>query len=270
MILLSDHEFQLITTYVSENYGINLLEKKALIESRLQNVLLQKGFNSFGNFYNKLIGDQTGETAVLLINKLTTNHTYFLRESEHFDYFQKEVLPYLVKYNNTRDLRIWSAGCSSGEEPYTLTMIMADFFGDKKSLWDTKILATDISQNVLDIAVQGIYHNEQLTSIPEYWERQYFMKYDQERKILVDKIRQEVVFRFFNLNNQMFPFKKKFHTIFCRNVMIYFDANTKRELVKRFYDLTEPGGFLFVGHSESIGRDEVGYRYILPAVYRKE
>ncbi len=270
MILLDDYEFNLISNYVSENYGINLFEKRALIESRLQNILIQRGLNSFGEFYEKLVADATGEMSILLINKLTTNHTYFLRESEHFNYFQKEVLPYLVKYSSSRDLRIWSAGCSSGEEPYTLAMIMADFFGEKKNLWDTKILATDISRNVLDIATQGIYHREQLINLPDNWLRQYFMKYDYDRYKIVDQIRQEAVFRFLNLNNQPFPFKKKFHVIFCRNVMIYFDSATKKRLINRFYELTESGGFLFIGHSESIGRDEAGYKYILPAVYRKE
>jgi len=193
-----------------------------------------------------------------------------MREVDHFNLFKEKVLPQLAINSKGKDLRIWSAGCSSGEEPYTLAMIIDEFFGMDKKWWDTKILATDISSQVLDIALEGVYTNERITTIPASWKINYFQKLKKEKSVLIPKIRNEVIYRKFNLMDKAFPFKKKFHVIFCRNVMIYFDNKTKMDLVKKFYDLTEPGGYLFIGHSESLNRNETEYQYILPAVYRKE
>jgi len=131
-------------------------------------------------------------------------------------------------------------------------------------------LATDISVNVIQKAKAGIYSNERIEGVPEAWKRKYFRKVDENNWAVVDSIRNEVIFRIFNLMNTVFPFKRKFHVIFCRNVMIYFDQQTKMELVNRFYEYTEPGGYLFIGHSESLNRDETKYKYVMPAVYRKE
>lgn len=269
MIAPTDKEFLQLADYIKDNYGINLMEKKALVTGRLTN-LVANNFSSFADYIQHIFADKTGESMVTLINKLTTNHTFFLREAAHFDYFKLTVLPYLTRNAPDHDLRIWSAGCSTGEEPYTLAMIMADYFGEKKIFWDTKILATDISQKALNTALQGIYTNEQIKPLPMEWKRNYFKAIDQERSGVVDPIRNEVVFRSLNLMNPVFPFKKRFHVIFCRNVMIYFDEPTKRELVDRFYEVTEPGGYLFIGHSETLTRNETRYRSIIPAVYRKE
>ncbi|MHB8064854.1 MAG: CheR family methyltransferase, partial [Ruminiclostridium sp.] len=169
-----------------------------------------------------------------------------------------------------KDIGIWSAGCSSGEEPYTLAMIIDEFFGIESRNWDTKILATDISSKVLDMAIHGIYENDRIASLPPQWKMNYFKKLDDDKFILIDKIRNEIIFRKFNLMDKIFPFKKKFHVIFCRNVMIYFDNKTKMELIEKFYNLTEPGGYLFIGHSESLGQDNINYKYVIPSVYRKE
>ena len=151
-----------------------------------------------------------------------------------------------------------------------MAMLIADFFGAQKVFWDTRILATDISQKVLEAAQRGIYPQDQLTQIPQHWRKNHFRELDAERSQVVEGIRNEVIFRSFNLMNPVYPFKKRFQVIFCRNVMIYFDAATRRELVRKFYDCTEPGGYLFIGHSESIRSEDTGYQYILPAVYRKD
>ena len=267
---ITDKEFKQLTDFVKQNYGINLTEKRTLVMGRLQNVLLQKNFTSYQQYIDYVTGDRTGEAITILVNKLTTNHTFFLRENSHFQYFRSQVLPYLKAAATNKDLRIWSAGCSTGEEPYTLAMIIADFFGAEKALWDARILATDISQRVLQIAEKGVYQNEQLTQVSDGWKRGFFVKVDSECSRVNDKIRNEVIFRLFNLNNKTFPFQKKFHVIFCRNVMIYFDNQTKGELVKRFYEHLEPGGYFFIGHSESLNRDETSFRYIAPSIYRKE
>lgn len=238
--------------------------------SRLYSVLVQNNFNNFSDYYRYVISDKTGDAIATLINKITTNHTFFMREPEHFWYFKDKVLIYLKNTVADRDLRIWSTGCSSGEEPYTLAILIDEFFGKEKIFWNTKILATDISGKMLEEAKKGIYSNEKIAALPPTWKLNYFKKLDEERSVVIDRIRNDVIYRRFNLMEQIFPFKKKFHVIFCRNVMIYFDNRTKLELVNKFYNMTEYGGYLFIGHSESLNRDGTRYRYIMPAVYRKE
>lgn len=271
MIEITEKEFRQLAEYIKSNYGINLKEeKKTLVMGRLHNVLIGNNCRSFSEFFTLLHNDKSGKIIIELINKITTNHTYFMRETEHFYYFRDKVLPYLYKKAVDKDLRIWSAGCSTGEEPSTLAMIINDYFGKEKFLWDTKILATDISDRVLEKAKQGHYSNEELIAIPSEWRRNYFKKFNNENSVLVDKIRNEVIYRKFNLMDDIFPFKKKFQVIFCRNVMIYFDNKTKAELVNKFYEHTEEGGYLFIGHSESLSRESTKYKYVLPSVYRKE
>ena len=266
---ISDVEYIKFVDYIKLNYGINLIEKKQLVLGRLTSTLIENNYKSFSGFFDQVLSDKSGKLMITLLNKITTNHTYFLREPEHFSYFTNEVLPYLVKTVSEGDLRIWSAGCSSGEEPYTLSMLLADFFGDKKMFWDTKILATDISMQVLDMATKGIYLNGNISTIPESWKLKYFKKIDDTKSVVLDRIKNEVIFRRFNLMNNEYPFRKKFHVVFCRNVLIYFDAQTKREVINKFYENTELGGYLFIGHSESLNSDGTKYKYIMPAVYRK-
>lgn len=270
MIEITEKEFIELSGYIQQNYGIHLKrEKKTLVMGRLHNVLLESNCKSFTQYFELLQSDTSGKSVTELINKITTNHTFFMREVDHFDYFRESILPNLEKTIGDKDLRIWSAGCSSGEEPSTLAMIIDDYFGKDKMWWDTKILATDISEQVLKKAKAGQYSNEQISSLPMNWKINYFKKISSENSVLVDNIRKEIIYRKFNLMNESFPFKKKFHVIFCRNVMIYFDNKTKIELVNKFYEMTEPGGYLFIGHSESLNREQTRYKYVLPAVYRK-
>ncbi len=270
MIQITQNEFDRLAKHIHSNYGIQLKnEKKALVIGRLQNVLTQMNFNSFSEYCDYVLADKTGEAAVTLMNRITTNHTFFMREPDHFDYFRDAVLPYLKGASADRDLRIWSAGCSSGEEPYTIAMIIDTFFGREKPLWDTKLLATDISEKMLDKARAGVYPNSGIAALPYNWKLSYFRPRDSASSAVRDQIRQEVIFRRFNLMSP-FRFRKKFHVIFCRNVMIYFDEKTRRELVNKFYDATESGGYLFVGHSEPLSRELTAYQYVMPAVYRKQ
>ena len=271
MVSITKKEFHRLAGFIKANYGIYLKEEKeALVCGRLQNALLQNHFSSFSEYYDYIVSDKTGDAVVTLIDRITTNHTFFMREADHFYYFKNQVLPYLKYTIHDKDLRIWSAGCSSGEEPYTLAMIIDEFFGKEKMWWDSKILATDISNEVLGTAIKGVYSNERIKGLPPEWKRNYLKKIDAENNTVVNQIKDNIIFRKFNLMERSFPFKRRFHTIFCRNVMIYFDTPTKTELVNRFYDVTEPGGYLFIGHSESLNREETKYRYIMPAVYRKE
>lgn len=270
MIPINDTDFIRLTGFIKQNYGINLTQKRTLIEGRLSNIIIEKGFQNFSDYLDFVFNDITGDEIVILINKLTTNHTYFMRESSHFDYMHGTVLPYLSSTVKSRDLRIWSAGCSSGEEPYTLEILMKEYFGSEAGNWDTQILATDISNRALNIAKSGIYAADAIKEIPPAWKLNYFEKIDAENFKVRDVIKKEIIFRIFNLMTPQFPFRKKFHVIFCRNVMIYFDQPTKDALINKFYENTEPGGFLFIGHSESVNREASKYKYIMPAVYRKE
>lgn len=271
MITITEKEFKEFSQYIESNYGIHLKpEKHSLVAGRLNNVIVEKSFKSLSEYLDYVKSDKTGEAAAIMLNKITTNHTFFMREPEHFNYFRDKILPFLKNTVKNKDLRIWSAACSSGEEPYTLAMIMDEFFGKEKAWWDTKVLATDISNKVLDIAKNGVYSNERITALPTSWKSNYFKEFDAENSVLTEKIRNEVIYRKFNLVDPVFPFRQKFHVIFCRNVMIYFDHKTKNELVEKLYDLTEYGGYLFIGHSESLNRDSTRYKYIMPAVYRKE
>jgi chemotaxis protein methyltransferase CheR len=271
MLTITEKEFRQLTDYIKDNYGIQLKEEKqALLTGRLCNVLQQNSFKNFSEYYDYIITDKTGKAVETLVDKITTNHTFFMREANHFFYFRDKVLPHLAGTISGKDLRIWCAGCSTGEEVYTISMIINDFFGNEKMMWDTKVLATDISGKVLNVALKAVYSSEEITTLPLKWKIEYFKKVDNQNYMVIEKIRNDVIFRKFNLMDEVYPFKKKFHVIFCRNVMIYFDNMTKQQLVNKFHDITEPGGFLFIGHSESLNRDETKYRFIMPAVYRKE
>ena len=270
MITITKKEFDQLSNFIKANYGIYLKpEKETLVIGRLQNELINKGFKSFSEYYSYVMNDKSGVAVSNLLDKITTNHTFFMREADHFSYFKDVVLPYFASKLTDKDLRIWCAGCSSGEEPYTLAMILDEYFGKGKLTWDTKVLATDISSKVLEEAKKGIYSNKEIDTLPAKWRLTYTKKLNNEEAVFIDKIRNDVIFRKFNLMETVFPFKRKFHIIFCRNVMIYFDDKTKNTLINKYYDLMEPGGYLFIGHSESLNREETRFKYVQPAVYRK-
>ncbi len=270
MIEISKEEFRQLSEYIKQNYGIHLKEeKRILVMGRLQHVLQKTGCKSFTEYFAYLTADKSGRAVITMIDKITTNHTFFMREVEHFDYFRDHVLPELKKNVKDKDLRIWCAASSTGEEPYTLAILLDESFASEKLWWDTRILATDISESALEDAIKGVYSNERIQSLPAHWIVNYFQRYDNENWEVKSNIKNAVFFRKFNLMETVFPFKKKFHVIFCRNVMIYFDNETKSRLIKRFYEILEPGGYLFVGHSESIGQMEPRFRYVIPSVYKK-
>ena len=269
---ISDQEFEALRSLIYQRFGINLTDqKRSLLVGRLQKLLRTNGFSTFEEYYAFLQRDGSGQALSDLINLISTNYTYFNREKDHFDFFYQTALPTVVKrlrQQNRKDLRIWCAGCSTGEEPYTLLMLMAEFLGQDYRNWDAGILATDISERVLSVARSGIYPEDRVRQVPEQL-RKYFVKRPDGQSAIRDDLRREATFRRFNLMNNQFPFKKPFQIIFCRNVMIYFDQPTRDALVRRFYQATEPGGYLFIGHSETLGRNHDLYRYLIPAAYQK-
>ncbi len=270
MIHITNEEFSKLSNYIKKHSGIHLKdEKKTMLVGRLNMILTERGFTDFTSYYDYLQRNNDGSEISILIDKVTTNHTYFMREPEHFNFFSRVVLPYLEHSMTHRDLRVWCAASSSGEEPYTLALLMEEFFGNKAMFWDKKLLATDLSTIVLDKARKGIYSKDKVNSLPKIWIQQYFDLYDKENYQVKERIRNQVIYRRFNLLEPVFPFKKKFHVIFLRNVMIYFDNPTKEALIQKMYNALEYGGYFFIGHSETINRDKSNFEYIQPAVYRK-
>ena len=237
----------------------------------MENYIRAGGWANFGAYMDALERDASGKLESILVNMLTTNHTYFMREFEHFDYFRKVVLPWLkVTEGAKRDLHIWCGAASTGEEPYMIAMVLRDFFGMERNDWDTKVLATDVSTKVLQKALAGIYTAEQLKQVPEHWKKSFFRLDKASGQYQVkDELKKEVIFRQFNLMDP-FPFKKKMHTIFLRNVMIYFDEKTKAELLRKVYDVLVPGGYLFIGMTETLDRNTVPFQIIQPSIFRKQ
>ncbi|MCI8552781.1 MAG: protein-glutamate O-methyltransferase CheR [Lawsonibacter sp.] len=267
MTTISDEDFRKLTNFIKSEYGITLQEKRQLVTSRLSSLLAEDGCSNFSQFVSQLLKERNPQKIEKVLNRLTTNYTFFMRETEHFDFFSKVILPELIrKYQSRKVLSIWSAGCSSGEEPYNLSMYIKDYLGMQASQWDTRILATDISQKALANAKKGVY--ELPDTLPPAWRKKYFRQVEGNRYAVSPEIRDNVIFQTFNLMNPI-KFRLKFDVIFCRNVMIYFDQPTKDALVRRFYDATNPGGYLMISHSENLSKD-APYVTVAPSTFQKK
>ncbi|MCL2082078.1 MAG: protein-glutamate O-methyltransferase CheR [Oscillospiraceae bacterium] len=262
------HDFMKLVNYMRDNYGINLEQKLTLVEGRLWNTIKKKGFNSLNEYFDFVVNDRTQKEARTLLTRLTTNYTYFMREDQHYSFLVNTALPSLLPVLSAKDLRIWSAGCSSGEEPYTTAMVLDDYFGASKHHWDRKVLATDISPQVLEMADEAVYPEERLKNLPSAWKTKYFNSEPGNQFRVKDSLKTEVIFRTFNLMDA-FPFKKPFHVIFCRNVMIYFEKATRDALIERFYDALVPGGYLFIGLSETVDKQNSRFTFVRPSIYLK-
>jgi chemotaxis protein methyltransferase CheR len=269
-MVMTDADFARIQRFLKNRYGIDMSNKKEIVSGRLENFVQSRGYAGYGSFMNDVESDITGSLEKELVNLLSTNHTFFMREFEHFNFMRDEVLPWLkVKEAATKDLYIWCGAASTGQEPYMTAMLLIDFFGLEHSQWDTKVLATDISTEALEQAVRGVYAKEQTEALPESWKRRFLKALpDGESYEIKKEVKEQVIFRKFNLM-EPFPFKKKMHIIFLRNVMIYFDHETRARLVKKIYDTLEPGGYLFIGRTETLDRSSCRFQMIQPSIFRK-
>ena len=277
---LTDAEYQTIANFVHKESGINLLDgKKELVRARLAKRINQLDLKDFKTYFKYVMGDTTGDELVFLLDALATNLTSFWREPQHFDFMAKEFLPDLEKRRKRPGgggprLRIWSAACSSGEEPYTIAMIIMEKSPYFAAGGDFRILATDLSTKVLNIAKKGQYGPEAVKNIPPQTLRSFLTKIPSENKRGGDKwqvnenVRRLISFRRFNLMDPL-PIKHSMDLIFCRNVMIYFDRETISSLIAKFYNILEIGGYLFIGHSESLSGLKHNFKYIAPCIYRK-
>lgn len=252
--------------------GIYLSEqKKKLVVARLSRRLRALNLDTFTQYYHYLTENLAGAAEIEnLINRVTTNKTDFFREIHHFDFLKDEVLPGMIAKGETtgnRRLRIWSAGCSTGEEPYSIAIVCAEIFKNHRG-WDVKILATDLDTEVLQRASHGHYATQALIPVPGEYLARYFTR-GIDGYTVSDALKYMVAFRKLNFMNATFPMKNPFDIIFCRNVIIYFDQPTKNELMNKFHAHLKPQGLIFIGHSESLMSMKERFKYIKHTVYQK-
>lgn len=267
---LSESSFRIIKEIILTHSGINLNNTKIeLVKNRLRKRLKALKISSYRE-YCELLKCNTGEGEIpYLIDAISTNITSFFRERAHYRFLYDHALPAIYNeiYGKKTRIRIWSAACSSGEEPYSIAMIADAFFKDVHV--DLKILATDICNDVIKVARKGYYHKNKLQNVPDYFKK-YFKPYIEDYDKINDKIIDKVLFRKLNLNIEQYPFRNKFDIIFCRNVLIYFDNNVQKQLIDRFKNYLKPGGFLFLGHAESLNGKVEGFSYLAPAIYKRK
>jgi chemotaxis protein methyltransferase CheR len=263
---LTDTHFDTIRRMVYQKAGIHLKSgKEALVRARLMKRLRALGMTSIPD-YMRLIQSQEGSAEVgFMIDAMTTNKTSFFREATHFEFLRETVLPEIAHRHR---LRFWSAACSSGEEPFTLAMVLRESLPDIHNK-DALILATDISRRMLEAASRGCYSADRLRDMNRERLGRHFSRERGGCSYRVQpEIRNLVRFAYLNLMEK-WPMKGPFQVLFCRNVMIYFDRPTQQDLVNRFWDMLGPGGYFFVGHSEGLSAIRHQFQYIKPAVYRK-
>ena len=258
--VMTDADFEFVRDTVYKTCGIVLGEhKKQMVYSRLARRIRALGLSSHREYINYLESHKEKEFSEF-INALTTNLTSFFREQHHFDFLKSTVIPELCQiHQRDRRIRFWSAGCSSGEEPYSIMMTMMSNMS--LTNWDFKLLATDLDSNVLSRAAGGVYGEHHLEGVQTLIKDRYFDRIDAEDYQVKPELKQFISFKRLNLLQPKWPMKGPFDVIFCRNVLIYFDQETKDTLFKRYADMLRPGGYLFIGHSESVGK---GHPYLRP------
>ncbi len=273
-LVLSERDFRKISDMVYEHCGINLHSgKKELVRARLAKRLRLGKFRTFPEYMRHVLKDKTGREFSILIDSLSTNLTSFFREKQHFDYLRNTFLPPLLEQkrkNRNFRLRSWSAGCSSGEEPYSIAITLLEAV-QGQGRWDIKVLATDISTSTLETAQKGVYDKERVGPVSALQKNKYLTSHSVRgwKVFEVSKtLRDVVIFKYLNLMKD-WPIKGPLDFIFCRNVMIYFDKSTQQQLISRYWDLLDSGGVLFTGHSESLTGVEHKFKYVQPTIYMK-
>jgi len=261
---LAANEFEQIRQLAYRTFGLDLKAgKEELVAARLRKLVQAGGHDTFHAYYKSIVADRTGQSLLAMIDALATNHTSFFREPDHFEFLRREVLPKLCARGS---VHIWSAACATGEEPWTLAMVLSEFAG--RGRWH--IRATDISVKALTFAKAATYPAERCQGIPPQWLGRYFEKLTTPRGEyhVSSELRSRVDFKRLNLV-QPYSWPRTFPVIFCRNVMIYFDHVTQDRVISQLNEFLEPGGYLFVGHAESLSRVTHRLEYLCPAVYRK-
>lgn len=270
---LSSIEFKRISQFIQDNYGIKLPEqKKVMVQGRLHKRLLALEMTSFSEYVNYLFSPE-GKTHEIprMVDLISTNKTNFFREAAHFNTLSEIVLPEYIKSHSFSTFKIWSAGCSSGEEVYTLGMVINEFFQNHKG-YQYKILGTDISYQMLEKAKIAVYNQKDVETIPLFLKRRYFLKH-KNREItkvrIVPELRNKTSFAHLNFMDDEYDLEYLYDVAFCRNVIIYFDRNTQFKVLMKILNYIKPGGYLFLGHSESINDMNLPVKKISPTVFQK-
>ncbi len=270
---LSDQDYAFIRDLIYRETRINLGDsKRELVTARLGKRLRATETASYGEYCKMLQNDPRSGELYHLIDAISTNHTFFFREINHFNYLTQTILPEFAAGRGASGsaFKVWSCACSTGEEPYSVAITLEDFF-ERFPGKSWELQCSDISTRVLDYAAKGIYERDRLQQVKPEWQRKYFQKgerqmdgYFRVRPELSSKIK----FHRINLFAPSYPWTEKFHVIFCRNVMIYFDRQTQEELVGRLSQFLAPGGYLLIGHAESLAGVKHPYQSVKPAIYR--
>lgn len=271
---VSDDEFALFQKLIYREAGIHLVPaKKALLEARLTRRLRDLGLSSFEAYYRHILQVDHSDELIVLLDRIATNETHFFREPKQFDFLENEVFPAWKERNRSaggsRHIRVWSAACSSGEEPYSLAMMLLDHF-PPVSGWAFEILATDLSTRALGTGATGVWPISKASEIPQDYLKKYMLKGIGEQSGNMKagaELRSMVRFERLNLNDDDYPVGQNIDLIFCRNVLIYFDARSRARVIERLVDHLAPNGFLFVGHAESLTGVTTRVRYVVPTIY---
>ena len=272
---MTQGEFDRFSEFIIGQCGIKMPpSKKIMLEARLQKRLRTLAIPTFGEYLNHVLGEDGRDELIHMLDAVTTNKTDFFREPVHFQYLSQVILPEFHQEHSRpggRPFFLWSAGCSTGEEPYTLAMALSEF-AEQHPGFRFSIAATDISTRVLDRAREGIYDTERVSTVPPELKQKYLLRSrDRAKKQvrIVPDLRAAVQFRRLNLMDETLSFSEPLDVIFCRNVIIYFDRRTQERLISRFCRLLRPDGYLFLGHSESVHGFDLPLRRITSTVYRK-
>ena len=267
---LNNDVFKRFRALVYRECGINLTDhKRAMFSSRLQKRLSHLGLTSFQDYYDLVVGGHSDAELTTMLDCISTNQTEFFREPHHFTFLRERVVPELAV---DKTVRIWSTACSSGEEPYSIAMTLSDTIASP-STWNCRILASDISTRMLAKAATGQYSHEKINSLSSDLVRRHFLLgKDNHGELVMIKphIANMAVFRRINLMDDRYPIKSLLDVIFCRNVMIYFDRETQAKVLARLSRYLKPGGYLFIGHSETMQGISDAFHYVAPTIYRKQ
>lgn len=272
---ITDEQFERLSTFINSMLGIKMPPaKRTLLETRLRKRLRIHGFTNFEEYSQFVFSEEgIGEELHHMLDVVTTNKTDFFREPRHFEFLKSTVLPEMIpQLKDGRPLRIWSAGCSSGEEPYTISIVLTDYKTEHALDFDFRILATDVSTAVLNKAIDAIYKERLIAEIPEECRKRHFLRSKDRTKdiVRVDKhIREHVTFRHLNFMNEDYAIEEPQDIVFLRNVMIYFDRATQSEIINHVCQHLRPGGVFFIGHSETMLGIEAPLKQIGTAVYRR-
>jgi chemotaxis protein methyltransferase CheR len=272
---ITEQQFSRFQKLIYSAAGIHLApHKKALLEARLSKHVRALGLDSFDAYYRHIVDTDRSDELVQLLDRVSTNETHFFREPRQLEFLEKRVFTQWRAMADgaakPRQIRLWSAGCSSGEEPYSIAMLLLDHF-PPNSGWRLEILATDLSTRILERAQSALWSVAKAREIPEKYLKAYMLRGTgaQQGKMKAGaEIRSLICFQRLNLNDERYPTGGRFDAIFCRNVLIYFDTNSRIRVIDRLIDRLAPGGYLFVGHAESLTGITNRVRHVMPTVYR--